>query len=52
MTPSWPIYEVEHSINILRQLLLRYIPVCEEYLVEDQVMFGYHLELFLPLWNL
>ena len=47
MTPSWPIYEAEHSINILCQLLLCHIPVCEEYLVEDKVMLECHLEIFL-----
>jgi hypothetical protein len=52
MSPSWSIYEVEHIVNISLQLLLRHIPVCGEYLVEHQVMFGCHLELFLPVYNL
>jgi len=52
MTPSWPIYKVKHSTDILPQLLLHHIPICGEYLVEDKVMFRCHLEFFLPVWNL
>ena len=52
MTPGWPVYYVEHIIDISLQLLLHHIPVCDEYLVEHQVMFRCHLEFVLPVWNL
>ena len=51
MNFGWPIYRVEHTINISPQTLLRHLPVCEEHLMDDRIKFGCQLGFCLPVWN-
>ena len=41
ITPSGAVYHVKNIVNVLLQILLRYIPSCEGNLVEDWIMFRF-----------